>query len=146
MSSLSQREKLLYTRYFHQVDIDGNGYITLDELDALCKKLKLDLTRQQIVDVFMRMDTDDNLIITLNEFLAAMPKIESEQLSYGEMRWAFDHMDTDGSGLLDADELKEVLITCGRSLPLSQVKNLIAKVDVDGDGKLNFDEFVTLFG
>ncbi|XP_067661487.1 uncharacterized protein [Haliotis asinina] len=145
MSNLTQRNEL-YTRFFHQVDIDGNGYITLDEMAALCKKLKLDLTRQQIVDLFMRIDTNGNLTITLNEFLAAMPNIESEKCSYGEMRWAFDQTDTDGSGLLDADELREVLLKCGRPLTLLEVKRLIASVDVDGDGKLNFDEFVTLFG
>ncbi|XP_046557159.1 calmodulin-like [Haliotis rubra] len=146
MSNLSQNEKLLYTRFFHQVDTDGNGYITLDELAALCKKLKFDMTRQQIVDLFMSMDTDGNFKITLDEFLAAMPNIQQEKRSHGEMRQAFDQIDKDGNGLLDADELKAVLTKCGRSLSMSEVNSLISKADVNGDGKLDFDEFVTLFG
>ncbi|XP_046330583.2 calmodulin-like [Haliotis rufescens] len=145
MAQLTQKEKQLYTAFFHQVDIDGNGYITLDELATLCKKLKFDMTRQQIVDLFLSMDLDGNFKITLDEFLAAMPNIAEEKRSHGEMRRAFDQIDKDGNGLLDADELKDVLTRCGRSLSMKEVKSLIAKVDVNGDGKLDFNEFVSLF-
>jgi Ca2+-binding EF-hand superfamily protein len=72
---------------------------------------------------------------------------EAEQLlqsSAREIRAAFDLFDVDGDGTLVATELRDGLARLGQRVPLDEVLRLIASVDRDGDGRLDFDEFVAL--
>jgi len=57
-------------------------------------------------------------------------------------REAFSVFDTDGSGSISSDELKEILLMgTGQSLSSAEVDAFIAEVDVNGDGELDVDEF-----
>ncbi len=48
------------------------------------------------------------------------------------------------SGTIDLDEIKLVLKTLGETLSTAQLKSMIAEVDLDGTGDINFGEFATL--
>lgn len=57
-------------------------------------------------------------------------------------RAIFGEMDRDGSGGLDAKELKVLLTELGRKATKKQVKNAQAEMDLDGDGDISVDEFI----
>ena len=44
------------------------------------------------------------------------------------------------------DELKDLLLKCGKSASNDQLKSLIEKFDDNGDGVLQFDEFRNMIG
>ena len=58
-------------------------------------------------------------------------------------RAIFSKMDRDGSGSLDAKELKVLLTGLGRKATKKQVKNAQAEMDLNGDGDISVDEFIT---
>jgi len=69
-------------------------------------------------------------------------------LSNGDMQEAFDQFDTDGNGLICAAELKQVCdkMTKGEEeedeVTVEQVDEMIRSVDRNGDGMIDFEEFV----
>ena len=53
--------------------------------------------------------------------------------------------DKDGSGIITADEIREVLCFGGaNALSIEAVDAIIKQVDENGDGEIQFEEFVTM--
>ena len=53
--------------------------------------------------------------------------------------------DKDGSGIISADEIKEVLQFGGsNSLSSTAIDQIIKQVDENGDGEISFEEFVAM--
>ena len=66
-----------------------------------------------------------------------------EALRRRRLRVAFDRTDIDGSGYLDESEIATSLASSGvMALPDNATSNLIKEIDTDGDGKIDFEEFV----
>ena len=61
-----------------------------------------------------------------------------------EFREAFHLFDKDGDGHITADELMVVLQSLGQSPTREQVDEMISEVDLDGNGEMEFEEFVKL--
>jgi len=55
---------------------------------------------------------------------------------------AFDLFDADGSGMIDANELKEAMRALGFEVTKKQVDEMIEEVDQDGSGTIDLDEFI----
>jgi len=54
-------------------------------------------------------------------------------------------MDTDGSGFIGKDELKEALSkSAGAEISDEQIDQLIKFADKDGDGQISFEEYETI--
>jgi Ca2+-binding EF-hand superfamily protein len=54
-------------------------------------------------------------------------------------------MDTDGDGVLSEKELMEGLRDAGYNISREQARKLVADLDRDGNGKLDFEEFIRMF-
>uniref|UniRef100_A0ACD5YVU1 Uncharacterized protein n=1 Tax=Avena sativa TaxID=4498 RepID=A0ACD5YVU1_AVESA len=54
----------------------------------------------------------------------------------------FKAMDTDGSGAITFDELKEGLKRLGSNLNESEIRDLMEAADVDNSGTIDYDEFI----
>jgi Ca2+-binding EF-hand superfamily protein len=61
-----------------------------------------------------------------------------------EVREAFDLFDTDGSGSIDAKELKVAMRALGFEPKKEEIKKMIADIDTDGSGTIDFNEFLEL--
>ena len=57
---------------------------------------------------------------------------------------SFDFFDRDKSGTISPEEIQKLLKNYGYPMAMEEVKKLVNKIDTDGDGELNFEEFVTL--
>lgn len=61
-----------------------------------------------------------------------------------EFREAFDLFDVDGGGTISAAELATVLNALGQSPNEQEILEMVAEVDVDASGELDFNEFILL--
>jgi Ca2+-binding EF-hand superfamily protein len=59
----------------------------------------------------------------------------------GEIREAFDLFDADGGGTIDTAELKVAIRALGMEPTDEEVAKMIADVDVDASGTIDFEEF-----
>eukprot|EP00571_Detonula_confervacea_P002401 CAMPEP_0172313388 /NCGR_PEP_ID=MMETSP1058-20130122/20144_1 /TAXON_ID=83371 /ORGANISM="Detonula confervacea, Strain CCMP 353" /LENGTH=554 /DNA_ID=CAMNT_0013027033 /DNA_START=179 /DNA_END=1843 /DNA_ORIENTATION=- len=76
-----------------------------------------------------------------NKGSVALSSLTSEQIDH-----VFDEIDQDGSGEIDADELKDALEKMGIKLTRKNVASMIDVVDDNGDGVVDRQEFHTLVG
>ena len=94
------------------------------------------------LDMIRNVDKNSNGAIDFNEFIEMMlrrdSKIEEDVLH------AFRVFDRDGDGLISAEELKLTMNNLGEPLTDHEVKSMIEAADIDGDGRINFQEFSRL--
>ena len=57
---------------------------------------------------------------------------------------AFKIFDKNNDGQITQDELKQLLNNIGQKPSDSEIQDMINEIDIDGDGKINFDNFITL--
>jgi Ca2+-binding protein (EF-Hand superfamily) len=73
---------------------------------------------------------------------AATTNLTEEQKQ--EIREAFDLFDSDGSGTIDAKELKVAMRALGFEPKKEEIRKMIADIDKSGDGQINFEEFLAM--
>merc|ERR1711981_1065661 len=72
----------------------------------------------------------------------AMPKpkeMSADQKK--EVKEAFDLFDTDGSGAIDAKELKVAMQALGFEPTNQEITKMVQEIDVDGNSTVEFEEF-----
>ncbi|PHJ22145.1 centrin [Cystoisospora suis] len=72
------------------------------------------------------------------------PPAELTEEQRQEIKEAFDLFDTDGSGCIDAKELKVAMRALGFEPKKEEIRKMIADVDKDGTGSVDFQEFLSL--
>ncbi|XP_071847858.1 uncharacterized protein [Apostichopus japonicus] len=72
------------------------------------------------------------------------PKPELTEEQKQEIRDAFDLFDTDGTGTIDAKELKVAMRALGFEPKKEEIKKMIQDVDREGSGTIDFNDFLTL--
>lgn len=72
------------------------------------------------------------------------PKLELTEEQKQEIKEAFDLFDTDGSGTIDAKELKVAMRALGFEPKKEDIKSMIAQVDKNGTGTIDFNDFLTI--
>ena len=68
--------------------------------------------------------------------------LDGEQLE--EVREAFNLFDTDGSGSIEVKELKAAMRALGFQVKKAEIRKMVADVDKDENGSIEFDEFVDM--
>jgi len=61
-----------------------------------------------------------------------------------EIHAAFAKFDRDGNGTIEKRELEASMRSCGLSVEDNSVEELLCTVDTDGDGKIQFEEFLKI--
>jgi calmodulin len=69
-----------------------------------------------------------------------MASLSAEQVE--ELKAAFQAMDSNGDGFISKDELKSMLASLGEPVDDAVINEMIALADTNGDGKVDFNEFV----
>jgi len=73
---------------------------------------------------------------------AVRPKLSAEQKQ--QLKECFELMDQDGSGAIDADELGAAFKLLGIRMKKSEIEELLAEVDHDGSGEVEYLEFLEI--
>ncbi|XP_046369694.1 calmodulin-4-like [Haliotis rufescens] len=151
MAQLAHEDKMAYTEIFLKVDAEsgnGDGALTMDEFEKLMIFCGHRVPKADIARVFMQMDKDENWKITLDEFLAVLPRLsppDSADFVAARVRRIFDVYDVNKDGYVTQEEFQIIMSKAGQPLSQNQIQDLIATCDKDGDGKLNFEEFLTIY-
>ncbi|XP_069114946.1 calmodulin-like [Argopecten irradians] len=130
---------------FSLFDKDGDGTISTKELGTVMRALGQNPTEADLRDMINDADADGSGAIEFNEFVGLMTKRkENEKDEEETLKEAFRLLDKDDSGFLTADELKHAMQNLGERLTDEEVATMIREADLDGDGKINYEEYVKM--
>ena len=89
------------------------------------------------------MDANQNGLIDYSEFIAACMQ-SYNYLQDSQLRAAFAYFDKDGSGAITKEELRACLQSEEFTMTEDEVQKLIAGVDSNEDGQIDYLEFITM--
>ncbi|XP_072325549.1 calcium-binding protein 8 isoform X3 [Scyliorhinus torazame] len=69
-----------------------------------------------------------------------------QQVYYPEIREAFRVLDRDGNGFISKQELGMAMRSLGYMPSEVELAIIMQRLDMDGDGQVDFDEFMTILG
>ena len=95
------------------------------------------ITEEMVDAMFKAVDLDGNNAIDYTEFVMATMN-EKDLITNEKLKAAFRLFDKDGSGTISPDEIRKVL---GINSSDKHLNKLIAEIDENGDGEIQFDEF-----
>ncbi|ORY03362.1 EF-hand [Basidiobolus meristosporus CBS 931.73] len=145
MSALPGEQQL--QTWFKQVDADGSGQVTADELQKALLNGDWTPFNLETVRLMINMfDKDDSGTIGFPEFMALWKYID-------DWRRCFLGFDQNRSGTIDKNELQNALRTFGFNLSPGFIQSLIRKYDKHArkmksgqpnDGEVTFDNFIQI--
>ena len=142
-----------FLELFDLLDTSGDSLVEPEELEAGLRRVGYSITADECAQLLAQLDTTNDGFIDVNEFLAALVDWEALEKSSTEYpNWvaqAFEMLDKDGSGTIDAEEVAELVFMNGDEGELTaEAKKIVAacivEADTDGDGLIDLDEFITL--
>lgn len=121
--------------FHNKFDLDGNGSITLEELEKIFSTMNLPASMAQ--ELMLKVDTGKDGMISLSEF---EEYTEKQIVKFYKI---FDNLDSDNDSKLDYRQAKQSLHEVFPGLQLSDdiYKNLFETMDLDKTGFISFDEW-----
>lgn len=132
---------------FEMFDSDGDGSITVKELESIAKALGHNLTETELLDLVKEFDFDGNGDLDYDEFQALAKKCfpnGAANPSADELKQIFQMADKDEKGFITAAELRELFVLMGETATDEDIDDMIEFADFDNDGKINIDDFFQL--
>ena len=158
-TAVSIAERLNPTRAFTSQDLDclaealilsdtehSQGELSVVELGVVVMQAHgFTPSLQQVAGMVRSVDATGT--VDINEFIKMMVTRQEEDSTAKEddmMRATFKVFDRNGDGLISEEELRLTMNSLGEPLSKAELMAMIAEADMDGDGKINFQEFSRL--
>lgn len=139
MATPEQKEK--WQEAFNLFDKEGNKTINSSDLGTVVRSLGLNPTQAEIKEWQSSLGSAQ---IGFDSFCDLMVQKQGTTDSETEVIEAFRVFDKEGNGTISANELKHVLTTLGEKLTDSEVDEVIKEADVDGNGHINYSNYVKM--
>lgn len=133
-----------YINAFERFDKDYDGYISIDDLAELMKKIGKPINEGELQDVKGEINPNDNSMFDLKEYMSIMEKRNREKDKDQDLFTLFQIIDKDENNLIGATELLNYMDALGHKVSMEETEEMIKEFDENGDGFCNFKEFVRM--
>ena len=153
MSTISMDEVETLQREFIGLDKDGDGEISVKEIETLLRsmRIKLRLSETEIRQTLKIIDTNGDGTVDMGELNCIIDKYDTDGVMYralsqrSEIRREFEKYDTDHSGFITKDELVQVVKDrTGKLVSEKNLEKMMKDCDENDDDQINYEEFCTL--
>lgn len=129
---------------FKLIDKKSDGKLSASELQTLFAGMGEEYTEQDIQEMLNEISADGSPSIDFNEFLSLMAQRTFQAETDEEIIEAFKVFDSDGSGYISTAELEQMMMTFGQQFSLEETAQVLQEADMDGDGMVDYVEFVKI--
>ncbi|ERE80995.1 calcium-binding protein 4 [Cricetulus griseus] len=134
---------------FEEFDTDRDGYIGYRELGDCMRTLGYMPTEMELLEVSQHVKMRMGGFVDFEEFVELIsPKLREEtahMLGVRELRIAFREFDKDRDGRITVAELRQAApALLGEPLEGTELDEMLRDMDLNGDGTIDFDEFVKM--
>ena len=144
MTRLSDRQIADFKAAFYLFDKANTGTIDADDLKDVFQSLGEHLCDVDIANILEEVDQQNIGKVDWGQFLNLMECNIGGYDENDELRAAFKFFDVNDSGYLCAEGLFRILTSLGEKLSREEADAMINEADTDGDGLVNFEDFVKM--
>uniref|UniRef100_A0A670J071 Calcium binding protein 4 n=1 Tax=Podarcis muralis TaxID=64176 RepID=A0A670J071_PODMU len=131
-----------------EFDTDQDGYISYKDLGECMRTMGYMPTEMELIEISQHIKMLGGRV-DFEDFVEMMgPKLREEtahMVGVRELKIAFREFDTDGDGAISGAELRQaVTVLLGEQLNGQEVDEILQDMDLNGDGRVDFDEFVMM--
>ncbi|EFC45581.1 predicted protein [Naegleria gruberi] len=132
---------------FNSIDKNQDGVITFMELKIMLKRLNQFSSDAEVQSMIKNVAESNDLVDFQNFVRVFMDSYRDSVLNGKELKDAFSLFDTNDDGKVSKAEMRNVMKKIGLSMIMSdaELDQLFGMVDKDGEGNIDFDQFVQLF-
>jgi len=135
---LSQAETAKLEKVFLQLDQTHEGSVRLWELKAALEQNSEGINDTEIAHIHAELDYNHDQYVYFSDFVTAVVAGKVRDKNDTLLRATFDRFDTDNSGFISLENLKNLF---GSSFRGISVEDLLAEADLKKDGMIDYDEF-----
>ena len=142
--SLSEETKADYMDAFNMFDTNHDGTINSQKIGELMRKLGKNPTESQLNQIIGNIAKNGSKQIGFDDFVELMEQKNKENDPEIEIINMFQIFNKENNGLISNEELFHIIRTFGETLTDEEIREIITEADVDGDGYINYEEFVRM--
>lgn len=133
--NLTDRQVMMLKNAFSLFDCNGSGKIKRADLGNVLHELYQYLSESEIKTIQHEAEGDGNGFVTFDEFLTIMIR-RLTLTTEDEFEQVFCLFDTDESGVITGQQIKEVLVLHGENVDDYFIEEVVRVFDENGDGKI----------
>lgn len=141
MENLTPEQLEEFKSSFQVFDKDLDGVITVHELGIAMRAMGHNPTQIELQEMIEEVDVDKDGAISFEEFVSMMLKTITDVEIQDKTIEAFKVFDRDGSGVIRASELKNIMIKLGEPIDEDEADDLI-KLAIQEDGLIDYVKFI----
>mgnify|MGYP002866139089 CR=1 FL=1 len=143
---LSEQEICELHEAFNIFDVESDGSISANQLIVLMNALKQNPSKTEIDDILNEFNIEKNGQIYFNQFLKIMARrlknIKEDEDKH--LKSLFMTLDRNQNGLISIHEIRYIVTHSSEDISESDIEIIMKEADTDGDGKISFEEFMTI--
>jgi len=147
MDELPPEQIAILRKAFESFDSSKSGSISTETVAEILRLMGQPFNRQILEEMIEEVDEDKSGRLEFEEFIILAAKFiveEDEEALQKELKEAFRLYDKAGNGYIPTSCLKEILKELDDQLSDTELNGLIAEIDTDGSGTVDFDEFMEM--
>jgi len=145
VNTLPREELYSLTQTFNAMDLDHEGFISMDELKKAFLKSQIKLSDKEINAIIERIDNDKNGKLNYSEFLMAAINIKKSLTNKSRLHKLFKkNIDINNTGYINVNNLKRYIERGGREIEdLGDITEMLSEVSKN-NSQLSIEEFMKI--
>ena len=144
VNSGNDKDSKEYINAFERFDKDYDGYISIDDLAEIMKKVGKSINQGEMQDLIGEINPHENGMFDLKEYISIMQRRKRDKDSDEDLLAIFKIIDKDENDLIGPDELLNFMSSLEHKVSHEETEEMIKEFDGDGDGFCTFKEFVKM--
>ena len=141
-NKITKNKKNEYKKIFNSHSKDQDGSVNTSELANIFKSINIDASDEEIKEIIGKLDLENKTEINYEEFLSIINQKDKDVDEEEEVLKAFKVFDKEGNGLININELKDIMLNIGNNWSEDELNEMLGEADIDMDGYINYEEFV----
>ncbi|CAG2166580.1 unnamed protein product [Oppiella nova] len=144
VKKLDPKDVAKYSEIFEMFDKTKRGSFGVKELKEVMQSYGLNANEQQLYEMVAQIDTNNNGLVTFDQFMAVFTQRMADSEKEEEMREAFKVLDKDGNGFLPIPYLKRLMTEMGDKMTNEEWDQLLETISMTGNEDINYEEMITI--
>ena len=145
ISNMGHMELAPYKSAFYAFDLRNEGIITVEGIKKIFEIYKLKISDNQIKRILTICDEPNKNFLTYTEFILCCINI-GDILTPEKLMNAFFFFDMDNNMIIDANDLRNVLLRCGKFvINIKDIDKILLEATKEIDNKIGIKDFIMMY-